>query len=105
MEENLNKVFELEEKLKLLLPYIKNKEICKVVKWAEEDSAEIKKIRKDLLEKGFLERANLLKEKANCNIYKKRNVERNILEVYRLIENELEDWRKIYLQVIREETL
>ena len=99
----LNKAIELEEKLKQLLPYMKNKEISKVVKWAEEDLAEIKKLRKELSEKGLLEKANLLKEKTNYNINKKSDVEKNIIEVYKLIENELENWRWIYLQLIKEE--
>lgn len=103
MEESLNKVIELEEKLKQLLPYIKNKKISKVVKWAEEDLAEMQNIRKELLEKNLLDKADLLKEKINYNIDKKSNVERNILEVYKVIENELEDWRRIYLYIIKVE--
>lgn len=105
MEESLNKVIELEEKLKQLLPYIKNRQISKVVKWAEEDLAEMQNIRKELLEKNLLDKADLLKEKTNYNIEQKNNVEFNILEVYKLIGYELENWRSIYLYLVKMEVI
>lgn len=101
MEESLKKVIELEGKLKQLLPYIKNKKISKVVKWAEEDLGEMQNIRKELLEKNLLDKADSLKEKVNYNIDKKENVETNILKVYKVIEEELESWRRIYLYLIK----
>lgn len=101
LEESINKVTELCEKLKQLLPYIKDKEISKVVKWAEEDLTEIKELKKQLEEKGLLTKGKLIKKNQNYNIKMKKNIEKNILEVYKLINRDLEEWRNIYLQLVK----
>lgn len=100
MDESLNNVIKLEENLKKILPYIRYKEISRVVNWAQEDVSEMKKIKKELMERGLFEKANLIKEKTNYQIKKKDDIQKNILEVYKIIAKELEEWRWIYLKMI-----
>lgn len=101
MEESLKNVIELEKKLTALLPYIKDMQISKVVEWAKEDLEEMKKLKNELIIKGLFEKANGMKEKTIYQINKKSDVEKNILEVYRIIGKELEEWRKIYLKIVK----
>lgn len=101
MEESLNNVINLEKKLEALLPYMKDKQISKVVTWAKEDLEEMKRLKIELVEKGVFEEANLMKENTVYQVKKRTDVEKNILEVYRIIGKELEDWRRIYLKVVK----
>ncbi len=100
MEESLNYVIELKKKLEEILPYIKKSKVSKIVKWAQEDIIEMEKIKKELMEKEMWERAKLLKNKTCCKINKKTNLEQSLIEVYRIIWNELEEWRNIYIQIV-----
>ena len=105
LEDSINKVSELCGKLKQLLPYIKDKEIGKVVKWAEEDLNEIKELRRQIEENGLLEEGKKIKKNQSYNIKMRYDVEKNILEVYKLIERELEEWREIYLQQVKKQII
>ena len=105
LEDSINKVSELCGKLKQLLPYIKDKEIGKVVKWAEEDLNEIKELRRQIEENGLLEEGKKIKKSQSYNIKMRYDVEKNILEVYKLIERELEEWREIYLQLVKKQII
>lgn len=100
MEESLNYVIELEKKLEEIFPYIKENKVSKIVKWAQEDIIEMEKIKKDLTEREMWEKAKLLKNKTYCNIKKKTNIEQGLIEIYKIIWNELEEWRNIYIQVV-----
>ena len=100
MEESLNYVIELKKKLEEILPYIKKSKVSKIVKWAQEDIIEMEKIKKELMEKEMWERAKLLKNKTCFKINKKTNLEQSMIEVYRIIWNELEEWRNIYIQIV-----
>lgn len=100
MEKSLESIIKLCENLKKLSPYIKHKEIGKVVIWAQEDIEEMRKIRNTLIQKNLFQIADSLKVNKNFNFKKSNNVEKNILEVYKIIAEELEEWRDIYLKIL-----
>lgn len=100
MEESLNYVIELEKKLEEILPYIKESKVSKIVKWAQEDIIEMEKIKKELTEREMWEKDKLLKNKTYCKIKKKTNIEQDLIEIYKIIWNELEEWRNIYIQIV-----
>ena len=99
MDESLNYVIELGKKLEEIFPYIKENEVGKIVKWTQEDISEMKKIRKELLDQGMWEKANLLKNKTDYKLKKQNCIEQNLLEIYKIIWNELEEWRSIYIKI------
>lgn len=99
MEESLKFVIELGKKLETILPYIEKSAVSKIVKWAKEDISEMEKIKKELIEKGMWKKANLLKNKTDYKIKKKSNIEQNLIGIYKIIWDELEEWRSIYIKI------
>lgn len=94
--ENTKITFELISNLKKLDPYTKNK---KVIEWAKQDEKEMYMILKNLKENGKLKKAYELKEITNIKIYKKQNIEKRIIQIYNIINTELNSWRKINLEI------
>ena len=92
--ENYKKILKYIDKLQELQPYLKNKEILNLV---EEDFQEIKEIQEKLKYMQCLKLA--YSNKKIIKIDKTNNVDVNIINVYRIIEDELNNWRDIYLQL------
>lgn len=94
--ENYKKILKYIDKLQELQPYLKNKEILNLV---EEDFQEIKEIQEKLKYMQCLKLAYSNKKITNIKIDKTNNVDVNIINVYRIIEDKLNNWRDIYLQL------
>ncbi len=95
----LEKIIEIKDKLQLLLPYIKNDNIRNVVKWAKTDIEEIHVIQRELEKKDLLEEAYKHKKANEIRIYKSDSIEKDILNIYRNIEKELNYWREISIEI------
>lgn len=93
---NYKKIKKYGEKLNKLEPYVKNKEIFNFIR---EDFEEMEMIQTKLKNKGLLLNAFMEKEITNVKILPSQNVYVDIINVYRVIENELETWRNIFLEL------
>ncbi len=93
---NYKKIKEFGQKLNELKPYINNEEIFEFI---QEDFEEMKMIQTNLNSKGLLVKAFTEKEITNVKISLGKNVGVNIINVYRIIENELNTWRNIFLEL------
>lgn len=95
----LEKIIEIKEKLELLSPYIKNDNMKNIVKWAKEDLEEIYAIQRELETKKLLVQACRQREVNEIKIIKSDSIEKDILNVYRNIEKELNYWRIVNLEI------
>jgi hypothetical protein len=93
---NTKSILKLAYNLEKLAPYMKNK---KIVNWVKEDINEIYSIQKELQKKGKLEDAYTKKETTNIKINKNENIENRILDIYNIINIELNSWRNINLDI------
>ena len=93
---NYKKIKEFGQKLNELKPYINNEEIFEFI---QEDFEEMKMIQTNLNSKGLLVKAFTEKDITNVKISLGKNVGVNIINVYRIIENELNTWRNIFLEL------
>ena len=98
-KENVNKVIELKEKLELLLPYVQDEKIITIINWAKEDVDEIIKITNNLIKNGIIEDDKIFKIQEKIDIISDNSIEKNILNIYRAIENELNRWRFVELEI------
>lgn len=96
---NIEKIIEVKEKLELLLPYMTNKNTKMIVKWAKEDINEIFNIQKRLTQKKICIYSYKFKNTIDFNVHKSNSVEKDIMNVYRKIEKELNYWRMLELKL------
>lgn len=96
-KENIKKVLELAHNMIKLSPYIKNKEI---INWIKQDINEIYIICKELKIKDQLEMAYGIKCITNIQIDEKDNIENKILAIYYIINQELNNWRSVKLELM-----
>jgi hypothetical protein len=93
---NTKSILNLAYNLEKISPYMKDK---KITNWVKEDINEIYSIQKELQEKGKLDEAYIKKETTNIKINKNENIEKKILEIYTVINTELNNWRNVNLEI------
>lgn len=98
-KEKLKEIIKLKEKLDLLVPYINDNEMLTIIEWAREDVNEILKIRDDLARRNLLQDASKYKKENDLKINKIGCIKKDILNVYRNIEKELNYWRIVNLEI------
>lgn len=79
-----------------LSPYIKNKEI---INWIKQDISEIYLIYRVLNIKKQLEVAYEVKDITIIQIDENESIENKILKIYSIINKELNNWRKVNLDI------
>ncbi len=95
-KKNIKRIFEMANNLIKLSPYIKNKEI---IVWIKEDIREIYLIHKELQLKKQLKIAYEIKDITMIEIEENENIEKKILKVYNIINKELNNWRKVNIEI------
>ena len=88
----------LERKLEEISKYLPKIKLQSILDLAREDITEVQSLSRELKEEKLLD-SNYKTKKLKVSLSKKRNVQSRIMEIYVILDDELQNWRELYLKL------
>ena len=95
---NVEELIKLERKLENISDYLPKLKLQSILDWARRDITEIQSLSRQLTEEKLLD-SNYKTKKLEISLSKGRCVQSNIMEIYVTLDNELQNWRELYLKL------
>ena len=106
MDNDMIKVVDIEELVKLqkrlenISDQIQKLNLQNILDMSRDSITEAKSINRQLKEKNLLNNDNYKTKELNITLSKEVAIESNIMKIYVILANELENWRRLYFKLI-----
>ena len=95
---DVEELIKLERKLENISDHLPKLKLQSILDWARKDITEIQSLSRQLIEENLLD-SNYKSKKLEVSLSKGRCVQSNIMEIYVTLDNELQNWRELYLKL------
>lgn len=97
---NVDELVSLERRLEEISDKIQKLNLQNILNMSRDNITEIKSLNRQLKEKNLLNNESYKTKELKVSLSKEYSLESNIMKIYAIIANELENWRKLYIKLI-----